>query len=66
MKKRYYVTDVQLNKHGYGHDTLTWVYAGREYQADGEFYIDNRGYLHHSFFTPRGKELEIKVKYFKD
>ena len=66
MKKRYDVTDIQFFKHGNGCDTLIWVYAGREYQADGEFYVDNRGYLHHSFFTPRGKELEIKVKYFKD
>ena len=64
MKKRYYVTDIQLFKHENGCDTLIWVYAGREYQADGEFYIDNRGYLHHSFFTPRGKEIEFKVKYF--
>lgn len=64
MKKRYYVTDIQLFKHGNGCDTLIWVYAGREYQADGEFYIDNRGYLHHSFFTPRGNEIEFKVKYF--
>jgi len=64
MKKRYYVTDIQLFKHGNGCDTLIWVYAGREYQADGELYVDNRGYLHHSFFTPRGKEIEFKVKYF--
>lgn len=66
MKKRYDVTDIQLFKHGNGCDTLIWVYAGREYQADGEFYVDNRGYLHHSFFTPRGKDLEFKVNYFKD
>lgn len=66
MKKRYYVTDIQLFKHGNGCDTLIWVYAGREYQADGEFYVDKQGYLHHSSFSPRGKELEIKVKYFKD
>lgn len=64
MEKRYHVTDIQLFKHGNGCDTLIWVYAGREYQADGEFYVDNRGYLHHSFFTPRGKEIEFKVKYF--
>lgn len=64
MKKRYYVNDIQLFKDGNGCDTLIWVYAGREYQADGEFYLDNRGYLHHSFFTPRGKEIEFKVKYF--
>ena len=64
MKKRCYVTDIQLFKHGNGCDTLIWVYAGREYQADGDFYIDNRVYLHHSFFTPRGKEIEFKVKYF--
>lgn len=64
MKKRYYVTDVQLEKGSYSRgDTLTWVYAGVEYSCTGEFYIDNKGYLHHTFTTPRSAEREIKVKY---
>lgn len=64
MKKKYYVTDVELTKGNYSQgDTLSWTYAGKEYSATGEFFVDSKGYLHHSFFTPRGKEIEIKVKY---
>ena len=63
MKKRYYVTDVELTKNGYCNDYLTWVYGGVQYEAQGEFYVDDKGYLHHTFITPRGKEIEIKIKY---
>lgn len=64
MKKKYYVTDVELTKGNYSQgDSLTWVYAGAEYSATGEFFVDSKGYLHHSFFTPMGKEKEIKMRY---
>lgn len=63
MKKKniYRVTDVEYN-----HQTqyLSWEYAGREYWCQGEFYIDKKGYLHHTFFTPRGKEKEFKIKVY--
>lgn len=62
-KKRYYVTDVEVQKGHHQGDTLTWVYAGVEYSATGEFFIDSKGYLHHSMITPRGKEIHFKVKY---
>lgn len=61
--KKYYVTDVKFTKGNYSQgDTLTWMYAGEEYSATGEFFVDSKGYLHHTFFTPRGREKEIKVK----
>lgn len=63
MKKRYYVTDVELTKNAHSGDYLSWIYAGVRYDAFGEFYVDDKGYLHHTFTTPRGKEIEIKVKY---
>lgn len=63
-KKKYYITNVELQKGGpHQGDTLCWVYAGEEYSCTGEFYVDNKGYLHHTFTTPRGREIEIKVKY---
>lgn len=64
MKKIYYVTDVEIVK-GNSHqsDTITWMYGGVEYSCTGEFFVDNKGYLHHSFITPRGKEVKFKVKY---
>ena len=64
MKKKYYVTDVELVKGSYNQgDYLSWTYGGKRYDCTGEFFIDNKGYLHHSFITPRGKEVEFKVKY---
>lgn len=38
MKKRYYVTDVELTKNGYSNDFLSWVYAGVRYDASGVFF----------------------------
>lgn len=63
MKKRYYVTDVELTKNGYSNVHLSWIYAGVRYEAFGLFFVDDKGYLHHTFTTPRGKEIEIKIKY---
>lgn len=65
MKKVYKVTDIELLKGNHQGDTLTWVYAGKQYSCTGEFYIDEKGYLHHSFITPRGREIDINVKYHK-
>lgn len=63
-KKKYYVTNVELQKGGaHQGDTLYWVYAGEEHSSTGDFYVDDKGYLHHTFTTPRGKEIEIKTKY---
>ena len=63
-RKKYYVTDIELHK-GSAHqsDTLCWKYAGEEYSCTGNFYIDNKGFLQHTFFTPRGKERTIKITY---
>ena len=60
--KKYRVTEIELIK-GNHSDTLSWFYAGKYYQVDGEFYVDKRGFLHHTFITERGREIEIKIKY---
>lgn len=60
-RKTYKVTDVEYNAKM---ETLRWIYAGKSYMATGEFYIDRKGYLFHSFFTPRGAEKLIKIKVF--
>lgn len=61
-KNIYRVTDVVFSRGGYGHDTLTWNYGGKPYWAEGEFFIDRAGYLHHTFSTPTGKDMEIRTK----
>lgn len=62
MKKRYYVTDVELKK-DCDVEILSWTYAGVDYYAFGPFYVDDKGYLHHLFDTPTGKEVDVKIKY---
>lgn len=57
------VEDVMLSKHGYNDDYLTWTYQGKEYWAQGEFYVDDSSVLHHTFIAPSGKEIEIVTPY---
>ena len=57
------VEDVMLSKHGYNDDYLTWTYQGKEYWAQGEFYVDDSNVLHHTFIAPNGKEIEIVCDY---
>lgn len=57
------VEDVELTKGGYGHDTLTWSYMGKDYDCTGEFFIDKDNNLHHTFIAPSGKEIEIVTPY---
>jgi hypothetical protein len=57
------VEDVELEKGGYGHDTLSWVLDGEYQDCTGEFYIDKAGMLHHTAIAPNGDEVEITAKY---
>ena len=61
MKAIYKVTDIEVSKASNGY-YVTWNYGGKAYWAQGEFYIDREGYLHHTFSTPTGKEKEFKIK----
>ena len=56
-------TDITLTKGGYGHNTLTWSYMGKEYSCTGEFYVDADNKLHHTFVAPSGREIEIVCDY---
>jgi hypothetical protein len=57
------VEDVELEKGGYGHDTLSWVLDGEYQDCTGEFYVDKDGMLHHTAIAPNGDEVEITAKY---
>lgn len=59
------IEDVELTKHGYGSgDYLSWLYKGKSYWCQGEFYVDKSGVLHHTFITPdTEEEIEILVQY---
>ena len=54
------VEDVRLTKHHNLGDYLEWIYMGKEYWAQGEFYVDNNNVLHQTFIAPNGKEIEIR------
>lgn len=56
-------TDITLTKGGYGHDLLEWSYMGKQYQCEGDFYVDESNNLHHTFIAPTGKEMEITTSY---
>lgn len=56
-------TDITLTKGCYGHDLLEWSYMGKQYQCEGEFYVDESNNLHHTFIATTGKEMEITTSY---
>lgn len=63
MKTNHTITDIELSKGGYRHDTLSFLADGKYVQVDGEFYIDKDGILHHTHIFPDGKEVEITIEY---
>lgn len=63
MKTKYTISNVEYN---HKTETLTWTYGGKDYNCIGEFFVDKKGYLHHSFLTPRGIEKQIKVKVYEN
>lgn len=63
IMKNHTIEDVELTKHGYQHDCLTYVADGKYCQVDGEFYVDKDGFLHHTHIFDDGIEKEIVVKY---
>ena len=57
------VEDVDLIKTNHCGDTLSWSFMGKNYSCTGEFYVDRDGKLHHTFFAPSGREIEIVTSY---
>lgn len=57
-------SDIVLTKGSYNMgDNLTWSFMGEDYCCTGEFYVDNDNMLHHTFFAPSGREIEIVTPY---
>lgn len=55
--------NVVLTKRNNGNDYLRWEWRGQEYWAQGEFFVDKKGILHHNWTTPTGHEVEITTPY---
>ena len=62
-KNGHIIDDVELEKGGYGHDTLTYTADGEHTQVDGEFFVDGVGKLHHTHIFDDGTEVEILINY---
>lgn len=60
-KKIYRITNKEASRTSDGY-YISWTYGGENFWAQGEFYIDRQGYLHHSHITKTGKEIEFKIK----
>lgn len=56
-------SDITLTKGNHQGDNLTWSFMGKDYCCTGEFFVDKDNMLHHTFFAPSGKEIEITCKY---
>ena len=62
-KNGHIIDDVELEKGGYSHDTLTYTADGEYTQVDGEFFVDGVGMLHHTHIFEDNTEIEILTKY---
>lgn len=57
------IEDVMLTKHGNGSDTLQYSADGKNFEVDGEFYVDTEYRLHHTHIFGNGDEMEIVIPY---
>lgn len=56
-------SDITLTKGNHQGDNLTWSFMGEDYCCTGEFYVDKDNMLHHTFFAPSGRVIEIVTPY---
>lgn len=57
------IEDVMLTKHGNGSDNLQYSADGKNFEVDGEFYVDMEYRLHHTHIFENGDEMEIVIPY---
>lgn len=59
------IEDIMLTKHGNGGDDLQYTADGKNFEVDGEFYVDMEYRLHHTHIFGNGDEMDI-VKPYKN
>lgn len=57
------IKDIELSKHYNGSDYLSWVYKGKIFWIQGDFYVDKNNMLHHSWTSPDGEDYDITTPY---
>ena len=57
------IEDIMLTKHSNGSDNLQYSADGKNFEVDGEFYVDTDYHLHHTHIFENGDEMEIVIPY---
>lgn len=57
------IEDVTLTKHSNGSDNLQYTADGKNFEEDGEFYVDKNNNLHHTHLFEDNEEMEIVIPY---
>ena len=57
------IEDVMLTKHHNGNDNLQYTADGKNFEVDGEFFVDKQHKLHHTHIFENGDEMEIVIPY---
>lgn len=57
------IENIMLTKHSNGSDNLSYIFDGKYYEVDGEFYIDKENKLHNTHIFEDGEGIEIVIPY---
>lgn len=57
------IEDVMLTKHHNGNDNLQYTADSKNFEVDGEFFVDKQHKLHHTHIFENGDEMEIVIPY---
>lgn len=57
------IEDIALTKRSNGSDNLQYTADGKNFEVDGEFYVDKNNNLHHTHLFEDNEEMEIVIPY---
>ena len=60
------IEDIALTKHSNGSDNLQYTADGKNFEVDGEFYVDKNNNPHHTHLFEDDEEIEIVIPYKTD
>lgn len=63
QKTMHRIEDIALTKHSNGSDNLQYTADGKNFEVDGEFWVDKKNNLHHTHFFEDGEEIEVVIPY---
>lgn len=57
------IEDIVLTKHSNGSDNLQFTFDGKNFEVDGDFWVDKENKLHHTHIFEDGEGIEIVIPY---